>query len=222
MVTSGLFQIKGNVIIKEPLLEPSYLKQTSYWKMVNRNGEGYISFGNKYLSYRAYPDDEAIHIPYKDIRKIELEDEIESISDPSFLSKLKSNQHSWASGSIGIKSILTIKKLRSNQNSIKVNEEKISEVYLKFSYEYLTVIKLNDYSKDNISISKNKFMYSEIRSVEFEDKTLDLNRVEMDKAHIKIKRAQLERERIDKEMEKKYGPQKKNSKFTSLKDKYRL
>lgn len=215
MVTSGLFQIKGNVKIKESLLDTSYLKQTSYWKIVNREGKGYISFGNKYLSYRAYPDDEAIHIPYEDIRKIELEDQIESISDPSFMSKLKSNQRAWAMDSIGIKSILTIKRLRSSQNSIKVEEEKISDVYLKFSYEYLTVIKLNDYSKDNISISKNKFMYSKIRSMEFEDKTLDLNRLEIDKSQIKIKRAQLEKERITKEMEKKYGPRKDNSKSTS-------
>jgi predicted transport protein len=122
MVTSGLFQIKGNVKVKESVLQPNYFKPKSYWEegkiVYNREGKGYISFGNKYISYRIYPNDEATHIPYGEIRNIELEDEIESISDPKFLSKLESNQHAWAIGDIAIKSILTIKKLNYSQNLV--------------------------------------------------------------------------------------------------------
>lgn len=227
MVTSGLFQIKGNVKVKESVFEPGYFKPKSYLEngeiVYNREGKGYLSFGNKYLSYRIYPNDEATHIPYEDIRKIEFEDEIESISDPKFLRRLESNQHSWARGSIGIKSILTIKKFSSDQNFDKAEEEKISEIYLKFSYEYLTVIKLNEYSKDNISLSESKVLYDRIRSIEFEDKILDLNGLEIAKSQIEIKKAKLEIERLTKELEKQY-PQKENpkGKYPTIVDKYRL
>lgn len=227
MVTSGLFQIKGSVKVKESVLEPSYFKPKSYWEngeiVYNREGKGYISFGNKYLSYRFYPNDEATHVPYEDIRKIEFEDEIESISDPKFLRRLEPNQHSWVRGSIGIKSTLTIKKFSYDQNSDKAEEEKVSDIYLKFSYEYLTVIKLNEYSKDNISLSESKVRYDKIRSIEFEDRILDLNGIEIAKNQIKIKKAKLEREKLTKEMEKRYPPKRDSKeKYPTLVDKYRF
>lgn len=179
MVTSGLFQIKGSVKVKDSVLYPDYFKPKSYWEngeiVYNRESKGYISFGTKYLSYRVYPNDEATLIPYENIRKIQLEGEIRAISDSKFLWNLESNQNVNSLGNRGIKSIVTTKNVRYNPNFQKAISQKFFKGYLFFGYEYLTVKTLSQYSPSNILLSESKFRYSDIKSVEFEDETINDN-----------------------------------------------
>lgn len=204
MVTSGLFQIKGTVIVKNSVLYPDYFKPKSYWEngeiVYNREGKGYISFGTKYLSYRIYPNDDATQIPYENIRKIELEDEIKTISDSKFLWNRESDQKMLSSGNKGIKSIVTTKNFGYDSSLHKATKQ-ISNVYLFFGYEYLTVKTLSEYSPGNILLSENKFHYSQLKSIEFEDEIIDDN--ELYRRYLsKLHKLELERKKSEEKFEK--------------------